>query len=396
VTVSPDDIERRTFVIEDRGYQRDEVREYLFEVAAALREAQTLLTGAEPDEDAEPDAEAGGEPLDFDRLGAEVAAVLRAAHETAAAQNQSAEEEAAALIERARVDADAIRRQAEADVAWEHDRAHRVLIAAQDQAKAVIAEAEAQARTMIVTAREQAAEHTHQVEEQARRHAELILRAERDALRRLHDARSKVSAVIDALTESESQPLVDLTSARARITLGSDRVQPVSSFSAADPLARLVQSAVRSAVDAAGRHAAVDATSDDEPGDDEPARPETTAVPDAAATTTDASTVDASSVPVTAAAGDTPDERAPAATADGPSRRPVAPIVARAGTAAAGTEEASSTDADEPRSPHPRPPVTARRSPSEQRAAARSSRADNMGVGPDVFGVPEGEPNGAR
>ena len=37
VHLSPDEIQRHTFAIEDRGYDRDEVRDFLLEVASALR-----------------------------------------------------------------------------------------------------------------------------------------------------------------------------------------------------------------------------------------------------------------------------------------------------------------------------------------------------------------------
>ena len=37
MSLNPEDVARRTFAIEERGYDRDEVRTFLFEVAAALR-----------------------------------------------------------------------------------------------------------------------------------------------------------------------------------------------------------------------------------------------------------------------------------------------------------------------------------------------------------------------
>ena len=45
MTFNPEDIARRTFALEERGYDRDEVRTFLFEVAAAMRLA---LHGSQP------------------------------------------------------------------------------------------------------------------------------------------------------------------------------------------------------------------------------------------------------------------------------------------------------------------------------------------------------------
>src|SRR5690606_20872900 len=139
VPLSPDEIERRTFAIEDRGYDRDEVRVFLLEVAAALRLALHTTRPPTPEAPARPapapapaSADQDGDP--FGRFGAEVAEVLRAAHDAVAALHHQADAEIAARHVEAIAEADELRRQAEAEATWTQDRAKRVLITAQEQA----------------------------------------------------------------------------------------------------------------------------------------------------------------------------------------------------------------------------------------------------------------------
>jgi DivIVA domain-containing protein len=262
VHLSPDEIERRTFAIEDRGYDRDEVRVFLLEVAAALRLA--LHTTRPPVVDVAPVVALPSVPAtvrargdDFARLGSEVAEVLRSAHDAVAALHQQADVEIAARREEALAQGEEIRRQAETDASWTHDRAKRVLITAQDQADAIVAEAEATAAEVLATARRQAREHADQVATRTRRHAEQILRAEREALRRLHQAQAGVAAAVEMLTGSETRPVVDLTELRPNVRLGSLSVEvepePAPELAPAtnDPLARMI----RNAVDRATEHA---------------------------------------------------------------------------------------------------------------------------------------------
>jgi len=358
VNLTPDDIERRTFALEERGYNRDEVRKFLFEVAARLRlafhttqppvsyksrrapaeptdepgatEAPSSVdaaattdpfgTGLDPTDDpaarpsrngnrthahddlANPlgdplaalagtsdfsapstsaldafadqataeaveaaeavDAIGALEPADgYQQLGAEVAEVLRAAHDAVAARREQAEKVAEAVRAEAHADAAEIRRQAEADAVWQHDRAKRVLIAAQEQADAIVAETESQAKAIIASAREQAEEHAQHVAAQARRHAETILKAEREALHRLHDAKAGLTAAIDFIGAGECRPVVDLTNFRPYVQLGHVSVEMQddhladSDAAAQDPLVRMVRHAVDRAVDGAAEHA---------------------------------------------------------------------------------------------------------------------------------------------
>jgi DivIVA domain-containing protein len=261
VHLSPDEIERRAFAIEDRGYDRDEVRVFLLEVASALRLA--LHTTRPPSvsppaatELAPPTVTTPTSADDFARLGTEVAEVLRSAHEAVAALHQQAEVDIAARHDEALADAEEVRRQADNDATWTHDRAKRVLITAQEQADAIVAEAEANAAELLTNARRQARDHADQVATRTRRHAEQILRAEREALRRLHQAQAGVAAAVEMLTGSETRPVVDLTELRPNVRLGPLSLEapdpdPSPAESVNDPVARMI----RNAVDRASQHA---------------------------------------------------------------------------------------------------------------------------------------------
>jgi DivIVA domain-containing protein len=390
VNLTPNDIERRTFSLEERGYNRDEVRKFLFEVAARLRLAfhttqpPVSYRSARPEDRDEPTtgaattgaperaddpadgavaadpsdrSELGSEPRDrsgddlanplgdplaalagvsdlvgtftpagdgevdeidpldrfarleridpssiertrranpasgngsaahdpapdgsrgsdapaasssdgsddgYERLGSEVADVLRAAHDIVEARRAQAEADAATIRAEAENDATELRRQADAEAAWQLDRAKRVLIAAQEQAEAIIAEAEAQAKAMITGARDQAEQHTQHVAAQARLHAETILRAEREALDRLHEANAGVRAAIEKIGAGESRPVVDLTEFRPHVHLGEVSVEMhaepamTDDHAAQDPLVRMMRHAVDRAVDGAAEHA---------------------------------------------------------------------------------------------------------------------------------------------
>jgi DivIVA domain-containing protein len=131
--VTPDEIENRVFGLVRRGYDPSEVDEFLKEVAAALARAQGgLATPAveaeheDHDRDLEESAEAVVAGDDFSRLGEEVAAILRQAHESvetlrqraegdAALIRQMADQEAAAALLAAQAEAATLRAEADAD-----------------------------------------------------------------------------------------------------------------------------------------------------------------------------------------------------------------------------------------------------------------------------------------
>lgn len=328
--LTPDQIEQHTFSLVAQGYEPEAVRKFLLEVAATVRLALhttnvTAATAAStpPPPPADPFERVGAEVAGVLRAAEDAANALRVeAEEEAAALRAGAEEEAAtlragigaelralradaeteaaalrvdaradvdamredarreaaeirrlaeaeavAVAERASLDADAIRQRAETDALAHHDRARRLLTAAQEQADAIVAEAEAQSRAVLVTAREQADEHIRQVVLRARAHAEDVLKAERDALRRLHEVQAQLASAVEVLQHAEHRPVVDLTATEGTLRLGNlDVAAPAGTEPAdagvevRDPLVGMVRAAVDRAVEHSSR-----------PTDDEPA-----------------------------------------------------------------------------------------------------------------------------
>jgi DivIVA domain-containing protein len=93
MALTPEDIERHQFATSKRGFDPDEVRRFLREVAEAQRQAS--------------------ESPRFGRIGDEVAAVLESAHRSAAAIEDAAQAEADRV--RAAADAYAAEVRAKAD-----------------------------------------------------------------------------------------------------------------------------------------------------------------------------------------------------------------------------------------------------------------------------------------
>jgi DivIVA domain-containing protein len=189
VALSPDDIERRIFAVAPEGYDVDEVRSFLFEVAAAVRLALFSTR-----------------PL--------VAPPVALSHKVDAARwPERPRPDAPGRVDpavRAERDAQEVLRKANADAASIHDQAKRVLTTAQDQADAIIADAEHTAREIVASAAGHADEHIKASTDRARRHAEEVLRAERDTLGRLRAAQADVGLAIERIARSDTRPIVDL------------------------------------------------------------------------------------------------------------------------------------------------------------------------------------------
>lgn len=160
MSLTPEEIAEKEFLIGLRGYDKDEVRAFLRTVADAFSEAsqepaETPQPAAEPEPVApapvasapEPAAPASG--TDWASLGEEIAAVLRTAHEQASTLRSEAETEAAALRQQAadealvtRGQADAHAEEARAAAEQERNEAAAKLTAAQDEALNLVADAQ--------------------------------------------------------------------------------------------------------------------------------------------------------------------------------------------------------------------------------------------------------------
>lgn len=114
----PEDILERDFMVGLRGYDKDEVRSFLAEIASdqagLLAELDALRSGSTsiPAPEAAPVAAAPAAD-EFENLGASVAAILRAAKESSSEITDAAETQAAATLQAAESQATEIREAAE-------------------------------------------------------------------------------------------------------------------------------------------------------------------------------------------------------------------------------------------------------------------------------------------
>ena len=142
--MQPEEIHHRDFLVGLRGYDKDEVRSFLADVAAehagVLRELEQLreMVAAQP--------AAATIRDDFEDLGASVASILRAAKESAAELTGEAEQHAASI----RSEAAAIREGAIAE-------GERIIAAARDRAAAMEAEIEERVEARVREATDHAA-----------------------------------------------------------------------------------------------------------------------------------------------------------------------------------------------------------------------------------------------
>ncbi|MCU1352458.1 MAG: DivIVA protein [Acidimicrobiales bacterium] len=182
MALTPDEIAGKEFLVGLRGYDKDEVRAFLAEVADELR---TAGPAAAPEPAPAAPAATAAAP-DWTQMGEEVAAVLRTAHEQAATLRAQAEAEIAHGRQAGADDAASIRREAEAfgearrvEAEADREEARRILGAAQDEALGVVADAQQRAERML-----------EGTERKARERAAQAIAAARDELDRLRGARA--------------------------------------------------------------------------------------------------------------------------------------------------------------------------------------------------------------
>ncbi len=131
--LTPEAIATKQFRLSRRGYNPDDVSEFLAEVAAAYQRALDADHQARA-----PEAERDSAPPSFQELGAEAGALMQAAKEGADSLRRRAEEEAEAIMKRATDEADARLREA----ALEADRLRN---AGRRQCDEMLSEAQARA-----------------------------------------------------------------------------------------------------------------------------------------------------------------------------------------------------------------------------------------------------------
>jgi DivIVA domain-containing protein len=205
VRLSPEEIEARRFRLAPNGYDCEAVDRFLAEITEALREQAATAAGSD----------------EFSRVGHEIAAVLRAARDSAGAVKAEAEGHAAAARSRAELEADDVRKQAKAQLI----EAQETLSEAKERAEAVVREAE--------------------------ENAQAIHHAERVARQRLLATRTDLQNQIDRLGGSGSgRPVLDLTSVSPEPDPDGGGSDPTEASAdegtegAGDPLLRMVRAAV--------------------------------------------------------------------------------------------------------------------------------------------------------
>lgn len=276
MALTPEDIETHTFKVSRRGYDKVEVDRFLGQVATSYRDLQRSAADAsgsivldtdpataplprrvpgattaadDPTADASSPATGRGGQLfalddsgavgdDFNRLGSEVANVLRTAHHSVATLRHEAEVEAAMIRQRAereiadlRQEADnyATRVKAEADV-YATDRATEANFSHRE-AERVLAEAQAKADANLADTERRIISITEQAEAVAAARTTEIMA---DANRRLEEARGTEQALREQLIAAHG----DLAAALSRFPAETDATVDLTdeAMAAGDPL----------------------------------------------------------------------------------------------------------------------------------------------------------------
>jgi len=247
MALTPEDIIEKEFLVGLRGYDKDEVRDFLVTVASDYREV-IESAGAAPDGRATVATELDGvaseaaveapaatlvpgagtgttAPEAWALMGQEVAAVLRTAHEQVAelkvkgeadvAEHRRAVEAQADLTKveaekyaaelRTNAEAWAEARQTEADT--DREEANRTLASSQDEALSLVADAQQRADRMLESTERRARERAEEVLAAARAQLAELQQSQSESHRRLQDARAFVGRAIDTFEATDQLDL---------------------------------------------------------------------------------------------------------------------------------------------------------------------------------------------
>jgi len=149
VLLSPDQIRRREFVTTRRGYDPDQVRDYLEQVARQVEQMEGLIREARLGAEAAARAQAQPKTDPYEQLAARMANLLRVADQDAERTRREAGEEADRLLREARADADRVRLDAQARAEEARDSADRALREARERADRTIAGLATRRETLV-------------------------------------------------------------------------------------------------------------------------------------------------------------------------------------------------------------------------------------------------------
>ncbi len=139
VLVTAEQIRRREFVTTRRGYDVEQVREYLEQLARQVDQMETILRAAKLQAGAGERAPTGPAADPYEQLGQRVADVLRSTDREADRIRRDAKEEAERILREARSEADRIRLDAQSKAERAREEAERALREARARADRTIA-----------------------------------------------------------------------------------------------------------------------------------------------------------------------------------------------------------------------------------------------------------------
>lgn len=135
IFASAEQIRRREFVTTRRGYDPDQVRDYLGQIASQVEQMEALVRQARQEAEAAPQAAAEPQPDPYETFSLRMAGLIKSVDEDVERFRREAQEEATRIVAEARVDADRVIVEARAE-------ADRVRLDAQSQAEESKAEGE--------------------------------------------------------------------------------------------------------------------------------------------------------------------------------------------------------------------------------------------------------------
>jgi DivIVA domain-containing protein len=134
VLLTPEHIRRREFVTARRGYDAEQVRDYLEQVAIQVEEMEAMLQRARMEAESAQRARSVPRSDPYERLAQRVVGVLRSADSEAEKVRRQATAEAEAILREARAEADRIRIEAQAGAEAARTEADRALRVARERA----------------------------------------------------------------------------------------------------------------------------------------------------------------------------------------------------------------------------------------------------------------------
>ena len=149
VLISSQQIRRREFVTTRRGYDPDQVRRYLEELADQVDVMASMIREARLEADTASRAGAQPHPDPYEQLAARVTSVIREADETAERLRTEGRGEAERILSDARSDAERIRTEAEAAAEQARVDAERTLHHAKEQADNTISGLSARRQALV-------------------------------------------------------------------------------------------------------------------------------------------------------------------------------------------------------------------------------------------------------